>query len=224
MDFQHREGSTGSATMASAAETNMQRRERLRKLAMETIDLSKDPYFMKNHLGSYECRLCLTIHINEGYLSHTQGKKHQANLSRRAAKEAAFSGAVLGTSPAATKLELPKKRFIKIGRPGYQLSKRLDSKNNRMGFLLQIQYPQIAMGIEPLYRVMSSFEQKAEPADRAFQYLVIAAEPYETIAFRLPSQELCLDKEDSDSHYLVHWDPRTKHYSIPVFQIIGLDQ
>ena len=36
---------------------------------------------MKNHLGSYECKLCLTLHNNEGsYLAHTQGKKHQANL------------------------------------------------------------------------------------------------------------------------------------------------
>ncbi|KAJ9593084.1 hypothetical protein L9F63_027674, partial [Diploptera punctata] len=44
---------------------------------------------MKNHLGSYECKLCLTLHNNEGsYLAHTQGKKHQANLARRAAKEA----------------------------------------------------------------------------------------------------------------------------------------
>lgn len=33
---------------------------------METIDLTKDPYFMKNHLGTYECRLCLTLHSNEG--------------------------------------------------------------------------------------------------------------------------------------------------------------
>ena len=40
-------------------------------------------------LGSYECKLCLTLHNNEGsYLAHTQGKKHQANLARRAAKEA----------------------------------------------------------------------------------------------------------------------------------------
>lgn len=39
--------------------------------------------------GSYECKLCLTLHNNEGsYLAHTQGKKHQANLARRAAKEA----------------------------------------------------------------------------------------------------------------------------------------
>lgn len=52
----------------------MDRRERLRRLALETIDLSKDPYFMRNHLGQYECRLCLTLHTNEGnYLAHTQG-------------------------------------------------------------------------------------------------------------------------------------------------------
>jgi hypothetical protein len=49
------------------------RRERLRRLALETIDLAKDPYFMRNHLGQYECRLCLTLHTNEGnYLAHTQ--------------------------------------------------------------------------------------------------------------------------------------------------------
>lgn len=29
----------------------MERKERLRKLALETIDLSKDPYMMRNHLG-----------------------------------------------------------------------------------------------------------------------------------------------------------------------------
>ena len=80
----------GSAGVASASQTNVGRRERLRRLALETIDLSKDPYFMRNHLGSYECRLCLTIHSNEGnYLAHTQGKKHQQNLAKRAAREAA---------------------------------------------------------------------------------------------------------------------------------------
>ena len=52
------------------------RRERLRRLALETIDLSKDPYFMRNHLGQYECRLCLTLHNNEGnYLAHTQARR-----------------------------------------------------------------------------------------------------------------------------------------------------
>ena len=43
-------------------------RERLRKLALETVDLNKDPYFMRNHLGTYECKLCLTLHNTEGTL------------------------------------------------------------------------------------------------------------------------------------------------------------
>ena len=90
MDFQHGAGGkTGGGGQASWSESNRDRRERLRQLALETIDLQKDPYFMRNHLGSYECKLCLTLHNNEGsYLAHTQGKKHQANLARRAAKEA----------------------------------------------------------------------------------------------------------------------------------------
>ncbi len=88
MDFQHRAGSkTGGGGMAGSAESSRDRKERLRKLAMETIDLAKvgvclldenvscalhslqDPYFMKNHLGTFECKLCLTLHANEvGYV------------------------------------------------------------------------------------------------------------------------------------------------------------
>ena len=38
---------------------------------------------------SYECKLCLTLHNNEGnYLAHTQVKRHQTNLAKRAAREA----------------------------------------------------------------------------------------------------------------------------------------
>ena len=38
---------------------------------------------------SYECKLCLTLHNNEGnYLAYTQGKRHQTNLAKRAAREA----------------------------------------------------------------------------------------------------------------------------------------
>jgi splicing factor 3A subunit 2 len=90
MDFQSRPGGkTGGGGVASAQQDNIDRRERLRKLALETIDLAKDPYFMRNHVGQYECKLCLTIHPNEGnYLAHTQGKRHQEGLGKRAAREA----------------------------------------------------------------------------------------------------------------------------------------
>ena len=78
----------GGGGVASESQSRLDRRERLRQLALQTVDLAKDPYFMKNHLGSYECKLCLTVHNNEGnYMAHTQGKRHQQNLARRALKE-----------------------------------------------------------------------------------------------------------------------------------------
>lgn len=50
---------------------------------------------------------------------------------------------------------------------------------------LQIDYPEIAEGIMPRHRFMSAYEQRIEPPDRRWQYLLMAAEPYETIAFKV---------------------------------------
>ena len=118
IDFQNREGSkVGSGGHLSEANAAIERKERLRKLALETIDISKDPYFMRNHLGTYECKLCLTLHTNEGnYLAHTQGKRHQYNLGRRAAMEAKNAA-----PKTFVKEEVVKKRVIRIGRPGYKV-------------------------------------------------------------------------------------------------------
>ncbi|KAL4093160.1 hypothetical protein PRIC1_012147 [Phytophthora ramorum] len=108
-------------SVASESQSNVDRRERLRKLALETVDLTKDPYFMKNHLGSYECKLCLTLHNNEGnYLAHTQGKRHQTNLARRATKEAADAAhstatANLQEARAAAAAAAARPRALKIG-------------------------------------------------------------------------------------------------------------
>ena len=89
MDMQNRVGSKfGGGGVMNDGHSARDRKERLRQLAMETIDLAKDPYFMRNHLGTYECKLCLTLHTNEGsYMAHTQAKKHQTNLRRRAKED-----------------------------------------------------------------------------------------------------------------------------------------
>lgn len=202
MDFQNRPGGkTGSGGVASWSEANRDRRERLRQLALETIDLNKDPYFMKNHLGSYECKLCLTLHNNEGsYLAHTQGKKHQANLARRAAKEAKDAP----QQPAPEKPRVEPKKFVKIGRPGYRVTKQRDSENGQQSLLFQIDYPEIAEGVTPRHRFMSAYEQRVEPPDRKWQYLLFAAEPYETIAFKVPSREV--DK------FWTYWNKDTKQF------------
>lgn len=191
--------------MASSSESNRDRRERLRQLALETIDINKDPYFMKNHLGSYECKLCLTLHNNEGsYLAHTQGKKHQTNLARRAAKEAKEAPA----QPAPAKVKVEVKKFVKIGRPGYKVTKQRDSETGQQSLLFQIDYPEIAEGIGPRHRFMSAYEQRIEPPDRRWQYLLLAAEPYETIAFKVPSREI----DKAENRFWTHWNRETKQF------------
>ncbi|XP_075215787.1 splicing factor 3a subunit 2 [Lycorma delicatula] len=206
MDFQNRPGGkTGGGGVASWSESNRDRRERLRQLALETIDLNKDPYFMKNHLGSYECKLCLTLHNNEGsYLAHTQGKKHQANLARRASKEAKDSP----QQPAPEKPRVEPKKFVKIGRPGYRVTKQREQESGQQSLLFQIDYPEIADGVTPRHRFMSAYEQRVEPPDRKWQYLLFAAEPYETIAFKVPSREV----DKSEGKFWTHWNNDTKQF------------
>ena len=206
MDFQHRAGGkTGMGGVASASETNRDRRERLRQLALESIDIYKDPYFMRNHLGSYECKLCLTLHNNEGsYLAHTQGKKHQANLSRRAAKEASDSPAL----PTSNKPMVDIRKFVKIGRPGYKVTKQRDGETKQQSLLFQIDYPEISENTIPRHRFMSSYEQRIEPPDKKWQYLLFAAEPYEIIAFKIPSREI--DKQEGK--FWTHWNTESKQF------------
>lgn len=210
MDFQHRPGGkTGSGGVASWSETNRERRERLRQLALESIDLQKDPYFMKNHLGSYECKLCLTLHNNEGsYLAHTQGKKHQTNLARRQAKDSKDSPAL----PAPAKPRTDIRKFVKIGRPGYRVTKQLDQETGQQSLLFQVDYPEITDGIVPRHRFMSAYEQKIEPPDRRWQYVLFAAEPYETIGFKVPSREV----DKSEDKFWTLWNKDSKQFFLQV--------
>eukprot|EP01134_Creolimax_fragrantissima_P003610 CFRG3610T1 len=204
MDFQNRVGSKFGGGQLGQSESNADRRERLRKLALETIDIRKDPYFMRNHLGSYECKLCLTLHNNEGsYLAHTQGKKHQYNLAGRAAKEARET--VVG--PAMNQEKVSIKNFVKIGRPGYKVTKQKAGDSGQHSLLFQIDYPEIADDIIPRHRLMSAYEQNVETPDRSWQYVLVAAEPYETIAFKIPFREV--DKTDA---FFTLYDEHTKQF------------
>jgi len=174
-------------------------------LALETIDLQKDPYFMKNHLGGFECKLCLTLHNNEGsYLAHTQGKKHQANLARRAAKEASDQPYL----PLPSQARVEPRKFVKIGRPGYKVTKERDVHSGQQALLFQIDYPEISEGTAPRHRFMSAYEQKVEPPDKRWQYLLFAAEPYETIAFKIPSREV----DKNESKFWTLWNKDTKQF------------
>ena len=135
---------------------------RLRKLALETVDLAKDPYFMKNHLGTFECKLCLTLHNNEGnYLAHTQGKRHQQNLARRALKEQRDNPML----PQANKDKVKPRKTIKIGRPGYRITKQMDPETEQRSLLFEVDYPEIEDGLQPRHRFMSAYEQARDASD-----------------------------------------------------------
>ncbi|KAK3077731.1 hypothetical protein LTS18_009463 [Coniosporium uncinatum] len=213
MDYQNRAGSKfGGGGVASQSATNADRRERLRKLALETIDLDKDPYFFKNHVGSFECRLCLTVHQNDGsYLAHTQGRKHQTNLARRAAREQKEGRDREGFMPGVQGVQV-KKNVVKIGRPGYKITKIRDPLTRQVGMLYQLMYPEITPGITPRVRFMSAYEQKVDDPDKTFQYMLVAAEPYETCGFKLQAREI----DRKDDRFWTWFDEDTKEFYIQI--------
>ncbi|XP_042476898.1 splicing factor 3A subunit 2-like isoform X1 [Macadamia integrifolia] len=75
--------------------------------------------------------------------------------------------------------------IVKIGRPGYRVTKQFDPDTKQRSLLFQIEYPEIEDNSKPRHRFMSSFEQRVQSCDKRYQYLLFAAEPYEIIAFKV---------------------------------------
>ena len=113
-----------------------------------------------------------------------------------------------------------RKIFLRIGRPGYRVTKIRDPESvegdggQRLeGLLVQFHLPQIKEGVVPRKRFMSAWEQKKEPPNKNYQYLVVAAEPYETVAFRIPAREILNEESDWRGWSWTHWDKETKQFS-----------
>lgn len=220
VDRQNRVGSKfGGGGVSSAQQTERERKDRLRALALETIDLAKDPYLMRNHLGTYECKLCLTLHTNEAnYLSHTQGKKHQAGLARRAAMEAKLArqrgdtDVMMPLRTTASGLQRAEAK-VKIGRPGYEVSKSRDPETNARCLTFELHYPELddPRSRQPRHRFMSAYEQRVEtPPDKNYQYLLLACEPYETVAFKIPNEPV----DRNEGKFVTNWDVEAKVFTL----------
>ena len=76
------------------------------------------------------------------------------------------------------------KSSLTINKAGNKAKQLFDTDVTNLS-VCQIDYPEIAEGIGPRHRFMSAYEQRIEPPDRRWQYLLLAAEPYETIAFKV---------------------------------------
>ena len=53
---------------------------------------------------------------------------------------------------------------------------------------------------------MSAYEQKIQPPDKRWQYILFAAEPYETIAFKIPAREI----DRAEDKYWALWNKESK--------------
>lgn len=211
MDYQNRAGSRfGGGGMATKSEAERQRQQRLKTLALETINIDADPYHQKTSTGAVECRLCQTMHQSiSNYLAHTQGKRHQMNLTRRDQQSRKIHPSTAATTTnkqTGPKIEV--KKFVAIGKPGYKVTKIRDPVSKQTGMLFQIKYPEIGTGVVPLHRFMSTYEQNKEPYDPNFRYLVIAAEPYETIAFKIEAKEV----DNDENKFWTYFDQDTKEF------------
>lgn len=81
------------------------------------------------------------------------------------------------------------------------MTKSRDISTRQRSLTFEVDYPEAAEGSQPRHRLMSAFEQRVDvPPDRAYQYLLLACEPYETIAFKIPNQVLHHHHHRSDEN------------------------
>merc|ERR1719266_3198435 len=103
----------------------------------------------------------------------------------------------------------------KIGTPGYKVVKQRDPDTNQLSLLFRIHYPEIEKDLQPRHRFMSSYEQNVEVMDKNYQYLLFAAEPYDTIAFKVPNEPI--DKGEGKGKLLTHWDKEKLSFTLQLY-------
>lgn len=160
---------------------------------------------------------------NSNYLAHTQGKKHQAGLAKRAHMEKLMKGRnnelgpCLPTSSSTTKSITR----VKIGRPGYEISKSRHHETNQRCLSFHLHFPEIDSNLQPRHRFMSAYEQRVEsPPDRRYQYLIIAAEPYETVAFKIPNEKI----DRREGMFVTNWDADEKRFTLTLYFVDEVEE
>ena len=79
---------------------------------------------------------CALLLLNSGAPAVRQGKRHQQNLAKRAAREAADKPAQPAPNKRATL-----RKVVKIGRPGYRVTKQYDPETDQRSLLFQARRP-----------------------------------------------------------------------------------
>jgi splicing factor 3A subunit 2 len=110
--------------------------------------------------------------------------------------------------------EQQSRKTIKIGRPAYQVFKSRDTDTQQRCLTFELTYKDIKEDLRPRHRFMSAFEQQVDlPRDKRYQYVLFAAEPYETIAFKIPNEALDRDP----GRLITHWDEDDKKFIVTLY-------
>lgn len=106
-----------------------------------------------------------------------------------------------------------KKNTLKIGRPGYKVTKSRDLSTKQRSLTFEVDYPDAVEDVQPRHRFMSAYEQRVETPDKDYQYLLFACEPYETVAFKIPN--VVIDKQEGK--FYTNWDKDGKKFVLQLY-------
>lgn len=128
-----------------------------------------------------------------------------------------------------------KKSVNKIGKPGYKVMKIRHPESLEIGLLINVKFPKLNKDEIPQYRFMSVYESNLEKVkDDRFQLLIVSGDPYENIAFKIPSKEIYRNDDDNSNNsndvndnesnntnnndkFWTFWDEDTKEFYIQFF-------
>jgi splicing factor 3A subunit 2 len=105
---------------------------------------------------------------------------------------------------------VPSRKTVKIGRPGYKVTKQWDGETGARSLVFALEFPEVEPGLQPRHRFMSAFEQRVEAVDKNYQYLLFACDPYETIAFKIPNKEI----DKGEGRFFTEWDSNRKIFTV----------
>lgn len=194
----------------------MNQRDIVRSAGVKVYEVTKSEWCFKNNLGQFVCRLCSTVHPNEANMYvHFQGKRHKNNAARvedarrrvREAQEQREAG-TFNAQQGANGGAANSGRAPRIGRPIVTMRKEIGE--GKCSLRIELSYPLIEEGTRPLHRFLNTFEQSKEQQDPSVMYLLFAAEPYETVAIKLPFLRVDQTAEGNRAS----WDGAKKVYSL----------
>ena len=136
----------------------LDRRERLRKLALETVDLNKDPCY-EEPLGSYECKLCLTLHNTEGITWPARREAPPTEFSKTSLQGC---DAPLSYRTSQVRRKAPRHQDRAAGLQGHEVA---GCESGQRALLFEVDYRSGFDGAAAA-RFMSAYEQRVEPPDR----------------------------------------------------------